>query len=186
MPDALTLLCEAIVAIVFLASSLHKLSAPKEFAKDVERFELLPAGAAKPFAIALPLLELAVSFALLFRVAPRIGVGVAGVLLVLFSGALAVKLLQGKRVPCGCFGSDPNELIGWNMLGRNVLLVSCCVFAAVNEGGGAQHALAERLTLLGAGALVCLAWAQASTALRLWRFLRDEKRTGELVFGDGE
>ena len=81
MPEALTLLAEALVGIVFLASSVHKLGSLKDFVHDVERFELLPLRAVRPFAIALPVVEFGVGLLLLLRVSPAVGDGLAGLLL---------------------------------------------------------------------------------------------------------
>ena len=111
---------------------------------------LLCAGAAKLFQTAWP--ETAAAFGAppgVIRFLPLVelslgallvpGVGLpwtalaALVLLVGFTVAVAARLVQGRRVPCGCFGESSAAPVGRDTVVRNLVL--CWLAAAAVRGG---------------------------------------------------
>lgn len=51
-------------------------------------------------------------------------------MLVVFSGLLSLRLAQGRRPPCACFGSWSAEPLSWRHLARNAALIALAVIAA--------------------------------------------------------
>jgi hypothetical protein len=45
-------------------------------------------------------------------------------LLVAFTALLMVRLLQGRRPPCACFGALSSKPIGWGNVARNAVFLA--------------------------------------------------------------
>ncbi len=56
---------------------------------------------------------------------------IALAILVVFSALLVLRLAQGRRPPCACFGSWSAKPLGWQHLVRNAVLIALAVVAAV-------------------------------------------------------
>ncbi len=96
-----------IMGAVFLADALPKIFDPPGFAEALHAYHLLPAAALAPLALALPWLELLLALALILSIARRSAALLTLVLLAIFMGALALNLVRGNPVDCGCFGTHP-------------------------------------------------------------------------------
>ena len=83
---------------------------------------------------ALPLAELALGALLIAGVGLPWTAVAALVLLVGFTAAIVARLLQGRRVPCGCFGEASAAPVGRDTVLRNLVL--CWLAAAAVRGGG--------------------------------------------------
>jgi putative oxidoreductase len=108
-----------VLAGVLIAAALPKISNPDKFALAVYQYQILPSLLVNPIAIYLPWLEISCAAALGVLPSARRGalLLVAG-LLVAFTLAIAVVVLRGQAIPCGCFGGD-SALAGWWSLARN-------------------------------------------------------------------
>ncbi|HYT27015.1 MAG TPA: MauE/DoxX family redox-associated membrane protein [Actinomycetota bacterium] len=112
------------LAVLFLTAGLAKLSAPAEFARAVANYRLLPSGPAGAVATWLPRLEVAAAVLLGLGLATTLaGVVLAGLLLA-FTAAVAVNLLRGREIDCGCFGSSAPRRITWGTVGRNLAMAA--------------------------------------------------------------
>jgi uncharacterized membrane protein YphA (DoxX/SURF4 family) len=93
-----------VLAGVFAAAAIAKIGSVEGMVRAVRAYQILPEGAVRPVAYALPYLELAVALLLLLGLGTRLVAGLAAVLLVLFIAAVASAGLRGLRIDCGCFG----------------------------------------------------------------------------------
>lgn len=160
---------EGFLAALFVGTGALKLFDVRGHGVAIARYELLPARAAAIAGAVLPAVEFAAGVALLLRIAVR--PALAGMLMLLlgFMLAMAVKIAQRKRVPCGCFGTS-NELIGWWPLARNLVLCAGAMLALASNL--ASPAPSDWLMLAGSGALICIAAAQLSIIARFLRHSR--------------
>jgi hypothetical protein len=88
-------------------------------------------GVPRRVAGALPWIELllgACLIAQLWRPWPAV---LAGVLLIVFSLAIATRLAQGRRPPCACFGASSRPISAWTLV-RNACLLVLAVAAVVS------------------------------------------------------
>lgn len=92
------------LAAVFLIASLAKIGDTEAMVRAVRAYQILPEGAVRPVAYALPYLELALGILLLLGVATRFVAGIAVVFLLVFIGAVSSAGLRGLKIDCGCFG----------------------------------------------------------------------------------
>lgn len=79
----------------------------------------------------LPWAEIVLGAALVSQLARRPAALVAGALLVAFSALLAVRIAQGRRPPCACFGAWSTRPIGPVDLVRNGLLLALALVASL-------------------------------------------------------
>ena len=57
--------------------------------------------------------------------------GLAAAALAMFTGAVAVNLLRGRRIDCGCSGVVADTRITWLTVARNLALTALAVTVAV-------------------------------------------------------
>jgi peroxiredoxin len=82
----------------------------------------LPSNLGGPFAIVLPLAELAVAAALVLPTTSRVAAAAGGTLFAAFAVVIAVNVRRGRRVGCGCFGRLHSSVASRNVALRNSIL----------------------------------------------------------------
>jgi hypothetical protein len=100
----LTLAPRLVLAAVFATAALAKLS-DRAGGPDALRAFGVPARLARPFAVVLPVAELAVAATLLVPAIARWGALAALALLLGFCAAIVLSLRAGRTPPCHCFGA---------------------------------------------------------------------------------
>ena len=120
-----------LLAAVFAFAAGAKLA---DRAATAEGFRALHLRHADRLAVAVPTLELLT--AVLLIAAPRGGAIIALVLLLGFSGLLALRLRAGSTAPCRCFGNTRTRPIAWTDLLRNGVLAVLAVLTLVLPPAG--------------------------------------------------
>ncbi len=123
MDPLLALTVAGSLAVLFAASTVHKLAALDEWPGVVRNYRVLPAALALPAAGVL-LIAGALTAAALFWPGTRpIGACAAAAQLILFAAAMAINLRRGRSsIDCGCFGSRLRQGISVWMVVRNLAL----------------------------------------------------------------
>jgi hypothetical protein len=114
-----------VVGAAFLLSGAAKIAAGKAW--PVQAREL---GAPRGVIPVLPWLEIVVGALLCAQVARVVVALVATAMLVAFTVLIIVRLLQGRRPPCACFGSWSAKPLGWRHVLRNGVLIVGALIAA--------------------------------------------------------
>lgn len=78
-----------------------------------------------------PWTEIVVGGLLAAQVARPVFAAIALAMLLAFTTLLVLRLKQGKRPPCACFGSWSAKPLGWRHLARNAALAAVAVVAIV-------------------------------------------------------
>lgn len=133
---ALLLLARALLAGVFTVSGLAKLRDRDGTAQAARDFGV-PAPLSGFTARALPVVELLLAVLLIPRGSARLAATSIGVLLVIFSIAIAVSILSGRQTVCHCFGENSKEPVGWGSVLRNLVLLAVTAFVAWPRETGA-------------------------------------------------
>jgi peroxiredoxin/uncharacterized membrane protein YphA (DoxX/SURF4 family) len=125
--DTALLIARLILAAVFAVAGFAKLMDRDGSREGLEGFGV-PASLAKPGAIILPLVEIAVAILLLPTATAWYGALGALILLLAFVGGIAYNMARGRAPDCHCFGSIHSEPAGWSTLIRNAVLAAVAIF----------------------------------------------------------
>jgi hypothetical protein len=118
--------CRWGIGLTFLASAGGKLRDLRAFRQAVVDLAELPAGLARPAALATVAAEVLVVLGMVLGgPASPAGFALGAVLLLLFSGVLIAALRRNAGVSCNCFGASERS-ISWYDLARNGALLGCC------------------------------------------------------------
>ncbi|MEY4173278.1 MAG: hypothetical protein RI900_443 [Actinomycetota bacterium] len=112
--------------VVFLVSGASKVSSPRAWRAGAEGL-----GVKWRLAQPVPFVEIAVGAALAVVWQRRFSAWVAVVMLVAFTALLALRLSQGRRPVCACFGSWSAAPIGVRHLVRNAGFLVVALAAAL-------------------------------------------------------
>jgi uncharacterized membrane protein YphA (DoxX/SURF4 family) len=114
------------LGVVFLWSGTAKRVRPEAWHRQASEF-----GTPHWLAVALPWVELGVGACLLAQVWRPWPAVVATVMLVGFTTAISIRLAQGRRPPCACFGASAHPIGPWTLV-RNALLLVLAVEAVLS------------------------------------------------------
>ena len=118
--------CAAIVGAVLAYAGANKVTAFRQWQQDAQR-QNLPA----LIAIAVPVLELVLGAALVvLKPAPTV-LGLATLLLLVFTVYLSAQVVGKSQVPCACFGARVVRPPSWRDVLRNVVLIALLFASAL-------------------------------------------------------
>lgn len=150
VPDtwfAVGLVARLSIGLIFAWAAIGKVRDPFAFAEGILSYELTSPAQARVVAVVLPVIELALAAAFVLGWQLWICSLVACLLLIVFSLATLRSLLSGRRFRCNCFGAGRGDLIGWEMILRNVALMGLAIAgsAASSASDPSPLALTEAL-----------------------------------------
>lgn len=122
---ALAAIAAIVVGVAFVVAAGSKLAAREQWAAQAA--DLGAPAVAVPI---LPWVELVVGAALISQFARRAAAVVAIVLLAAFTALILVRLAQGRRPACACFGAWSAKPIGAGHVVRNTVLLVAAALAA--------------------------------------------------------
>lgn len=111
----------------FLFAAIPKLIDPLAFATSISHYHLLPVWGVNAAALVLPWLELLAATALLLGFKTRIAALLCGVMLLVFTLAVAIAVVQGLQIDCGCFGEMGGEEVSWLKVAKNSAMILGCI-----------------------------------------------------------
>jgi uncharacterized membrane protein YphA (DoxX/SURF4 family) len=118
------------LATAFLVAGAFKLADIHAFVLTIKAFAILPTDLVKPFAVAMPVLEILGGLLLLCDMPG--GLAIIGGLLLLFIGVVVNAIRQGLDIDCGCYGpDDPEGAVYhglWPTLWRDLLMLAGVAF----------------------------------------------------------
>ena len=120
------LIAAIVVGVAFVVAGASKLAAGRAWPAQARGL-----GAPAWSIPVLPWVELVIGAALVAQLGRAIAAAAALALLVLFSVLITVRLRQGDRPPCACFGAWSAKPIGVGHLARNAVLAGCSAVVIV-------------------------------------------------------
>lgn len=124
------------LGVMFVYAGAMKIVDPAGFARAVANYRILPGLLVNPFALVLPWVEIIAGLCLILGVAVEGGALVIGSLLAVFCIALALSLIRGLDISCGCFSTSPEaRRIGWSFLVRDLVLTAMAWFVFLQDSG---------------------------------------------------
>ncbi len=98
------------VGFVLIIAAIPKIADPSSFAKSIEAYQLIPAIFINLTALLIPWGELLIGIFLIVGVMLRGSAILSASLFAAFSIIIAVSLMRGLTIDCGCFGSNSSPL----------------------------------------------------------------------------
>jgi len=122
----LLMFCRWALGLTFLLSAAGKARDLPAFRQAIADMRVLPAGWARPAAVATMAAEglVVIAMAAGSAVLPA-GFALGAVLLAVFSAALVATLRRDAGVSCNCFGASERP-VSWYDVARNGALLACC------------------------------------------------------------
>jgi uncharacterized membrane protein YphA (DoxX/SURF4 family) len=108
-----------VLGVVFIFAAISKAAEPESFARSIANYKLLPIFLVNILAIILPWIELCAGVLLVFGVSVKENSAILSGLLLVFILAIAISLLRGLDIDCGCFGTVDGTKIGVQKLLEN-------------------------------------------------------------------
>ena len=117
MPTAL-LLVRLLFMLMFAIAGVTKLGDIAGFRRTLTEFRL-PRSLVAPTSVVLPVCELLIAIALIFRSAAIYGAVAAAAILGVFVIGIGHSLARGRKPHCHCFGQLYSQPVSWKALARN-------------------------------------------------------------------
>lgn len=95
---------------VFIFASMNKVVYPAEFAETIANYQMLPFWGVNIAAAVLPWLEMVCGILLVIGVRVKAAALCIAAMLIMFTVAIAVNLVKGTPIGCGCFSSLEDEM----------------------------------------------------------------------------
>lgn len=143
MDESVGLLIRLVFGTMFLAAGSYKLSDLGEFADAIKLYQLIPGVTAGAVARMVAVTEASLGVILLLGAAISVAGWVGSALLIVFAIAMAINLIRGRQIPCGCKRSS--EPIQIKHILRNLAGVAALLYLA---GVPAHPWSLDRLALL--------------------------------------
>lgn len=162
--DTVVLVIRLLLAIVFATAGVGKLRDLQGTRSSLQEFGV-GERLARPSAVLLPLAELAVAVALVFRPTAQWGALAALLLLLVFLAGIGNALRHGIAPDCNCFGQIHSAPAGRGTLIRNAILSALALVALTAGPGPAVDSWASDS---GVAAIVAIFAVAAAIALGAW------------------
>jgi uncharacterized membrane protein YphA (DoxX/SURF4 family) len=115
-----------LLGAVFIVSGVTKVASPQLW-----RTQSSDLGVPSVAAAVVPYAELAVGALLVAQLGRSAAAMAAAVMLLAFTALLIVRLSQGRRPPCACFGALSSKPISWTNVVRNAVFLALAVAVAL-------------------------------------------------------
>lgn len=122
----IAIIASIIVGVAFLAAGGAKIAAGPAWPTQARA--LGTPAVLIPF---VPWLEIVIGALLCAQVGRPIVAAIAAAMLLAFSGLLVLRLAEGRRPPCACFGSWSAKPLSWRHVARNAVLLAAAIVAVV-------------------------------------------------------
>ena len=128
MDASLGLLIRFTLGTMFLAAGASKLSDLGEFADAIKLYRIIPGATAGAAARMVSVTEVVLGTVLIAGAGIPYASLLGSILLVMFALAMAINLIRGRLIPCGC--KRESEPIQIKHIVRNALAVAALMFLA--------------------------------------------------------
>lgn len=132
--DYLSLVIRLFIGVVFIYASYDKITSPAQFARIIYNYHLLPGELINLAALTMPWIELICGIGLIAGIYRQGSILIINLMLVVFAAAIAVNLIRGVNLECGCFSvSSKAKSDALGLLFRDIGLLVLGVYLLLNK-----------------------------------------------------
>lgn len=126
MNESLGLMIRLVFGTMFLAAGSYKLSDLGEFADAIRHYRLIPGATAGAVGKVVAVTEATLGIVLLLGAGIPVAAIAGSALLIIFAIAIAINLIRGRQIPCGC--KRESEPIQIKHIVRNIAGVAALLY----------------------------------------------------------
>ncbi|WP_409176901.1 MauE/DoxX family redox-associated membrane protein [Brevibacillus fortis] len=131
--EFLSLIIRITLITLFISTSLSKFHNIDQHALIIKEYKILPNRFVYVFAKLEVYTEFSVGIFLALGLFPKLTAGMATFLLLIYTLAISINLLRGRRnISCGCGGIAGNHHLSWLLVLRNVIFICIAAFLIIN------------------------------------------------------
>jgi uncharacterized membrane protein YphA (DoxX/SURF4 family) len=108
---------------IFIFAAITKITDLAGFSQSIYNYKLIPDFFINFLAIAFPWIELVSGILLIFGIAVKENSAILTGLLVVFIIAIAISMVRGLNIDCGCFGTVDGSKVGLMKILENIGLL---------------------------------------------------------------
>ena len=130
-----------IVGGVFIYAGILKIIDPLGFAQNILNYKVVPSGPSLLVALVLPWMEVLAGFGLVAGLFKRTCAQIISLMLVGFIVLVAITMIRGLDVDCGCFGTFSRKA-DWRLIIEDAILLFMAAphaLAKKRDDGGCSH-----------------------------------------------
>ncbi|MFE3186927.1 MauE/DoxX family redox-associated membrane protein [Streptomyces violascens] len=174
--DLVRLVGRVILVVAVGGAGLSKIGARSRLVEAIAGYRLVPAWMAVRLGRWIPIAEVATAFLLAVGVCLTGAALFSAACMTAFAAAMAVNLLQGRRIACGCSGNSSSPS-SWPLVARNLFLAAIAVIVATTPSATGHFAVVPPGTAVPSGdvlgeAAVVLATCNSLLVIALLRHTR--------------
>jgi uncharacterized membrane protein YphA (DoxX/SURF4 family) len=124
----ISIIIRFILGAIFIAAGIPKILDVASFASVVYNYHLLPDIFINIFAITLPWLEVIIGGLLIMGIWMPGTVIIYNLLMIAFIGALTFNTIRGLDISCGCFSTEPGDIIDMGTIFRDIIILSASMY----------------------------------------------------------
>lgn len=122
------LIARVFVGGFFVYAAVPKIIEPLAFATSISLYGMMPSWSVNAYALVIPWLELLVGVCLVVGYKVKTSSALAGIMLLMFTAAVAWAVINGLSIDCGCFGAEGGEQVGWLKVAQNLGMTALCIY----------------------------------------------------------
>jgi uncharacterized membrane protein YphA (DoxX/SURF4 family) len=122
---------QIVIGAIFLVAALAKLGDLRSFAEQIHNFRMVPVAMENLVAMILPWVELVAAMALLLGIRARAGAVLTAAMMAAFTVAVALALVRGLDIECGCFGTADAAQVGVTKLLQNSAMLAVAMLGSL-------------------------------------------------------
>lgn len=123
---SVSVVAAVILGVVFLTAGVSKFAARERWPDQAAAL-----GVRRGLAMVVPPLEIGLGALLVAQIARGAVAIAAAVVLVVFTGLILIRITEGRRPPCACFGAWSATPLGAGHIVRNLALIVIAAVAAL-------------------------------------------------------
>ncbi len=124
----ISIIIRFVLGAIFITAGIPKILDTASFAGVVYNYHLLPDMFINVFAITLPWLEVLIGGMLIMGIWMPGTVILYNLLMISFIAALLLNVARGLDISCGCFSTDPGDIIDMDTIFRDIIIFIASIY----------------------------------------------------------